>query len=278
MLGSIIGDTVGSRYEYVNHRSKYFVLFSKACRFTDDTVCTLAVGETLMNNYPISFTQKGLAKIKKELVENFIKYVKKYPDVGYGGMFHSWATESKDHQPYNSFGNGSAMRIAPVGWLANSKQEVIKLSRTVSEVTHNHPEGIKGAEAIAMCIYLARKGKSKEKIKEYIYDHYYPIIEYLDYNVLLKSYRFDVSCEGSVPEAIYAFLISNSFEDTIRTAVSIGGDTDTIACMAGSIAEAYYRNKETELLLKEFMSKDYLGRNEKKLVNRFYRLIKNTNN
>ena len=273
MLGAIIGDVVGSRYEYYNNKSKYFVLFSRACRFTDDSVCTLAVGKTLIDNYPIDYSNKGLNKIKKDLVKNFIDFVKQYPDVGYGGMFYNWATSDNYHKPYNSYGNGSAMRISPVGWLANSKEEVIKLSRTVSEVTHNHPQGIKGAEAVAMCIYMARKGKSKKEIKEYVYDNYYPIIEYLDYKELVKTYKFDVSCEGSVPQAIYAFLISNSFEDCIRTAISIGGDSDTICCIAASIAEAFYQNKDTDSIKKEFLVNNYLSNKEKSVIDAFYKCV-----
>lgn len=274
MLGAIIGDTVGSRFEYFNHKSKEFELFYRSCRFTDDSVCTMAVAETLLDHFPIDYSKRGLEELKKNLVENFIRYVKAYPDVGYGGRFYEWATEGNEHLPYNSWGNGSAMRISPVGWLADSEEEVMKLAQAVSEVTHNHPEGIKGAQAVAMCIYMARKGKDKEEIKDFIYDRFYPILDYLDYDELVKTYRFDVSCQGSVPQAIYCFLISSGFEDTIRTAVSIGGDTDTIACIAGSIAEAYYQNEETQKLLKKFLSMGYLNENEKHAIQKFYKCIK----
>lgn len=275
MLGAIIGDTVGSRYEWRNHKSKDFELFHKSCRFTDDSACTMAVAETLMKHYPIDYSDEGLNSLKKDLIENFIKYVKTYPDVGYGGSFYRWATEEGDHKPYNSWGNGSGMRVSPVGWMVNSEEEVLKLVEATAEVTHNHPEGIKGAQAVAMCIFMARKGKSKEEIKEYIYDRFYPILDYLDYDELVKTYRFDVSCQGSVPQAIYCFLISDSFEDAIRTAVSIGGDTDTIACMAGSIAEAYYQNDETYRLIDEFLSKNYLNDKEKDIVEDFYKCVEN---
>ena len=273
MLGAIIGDVVGSRYEWKNHKNKDFELFHKSCRFTDDSVCTMAVAETLMNHYPIDYSEEGLNSIKKDLVDTFIRCVKEYPDVGYGGRFYNWATTSKDHKAYNSWGNGSAMRVSPVGWLANSEDEVMKLSKAVSEVTHNHPEGIKGAQAVAMFIYLARKGKSKEEIKEYIYDHFYPILDYLDYDELIKAYKFDVSCQGSVPEAIYCFLISESYEETIRTAVSIGGDTDTICCIAGSIAEAYYQDEDTEAVFAQFLSMKYLSDNQKEMIRKFHETV-----
>ncbi len=276
MLGAIIGDTVGSRYEWKNHKSKEFELFNRSNRFSDDSACTMAVAETLMKFLPIDYSDEGLNKIKKALTESLIRCVKTYPDVGYGGRFYRWATESKDHLPYNSWGNGSAMRVSPVGWIANNEDEVMKLAKATAEVTHNHPEGIKGAQAIAMCIYMARKGKSKEEIKEYIYDHFYPILDYFDYDELVKTYRFDVSCQGSVPQAIYCFLISSSFEDAIRTAVSIGGDTDTIACMTGGIAEAFYRDEDTERLKDEFLSKKYLNDEEKRMVEDFYKCAANS--
>ena len=274
MLGAIIGDTVGSRYEFFNHKSKDFELFYRNCRFTDDSACTMAVAETLLDHCPIDYSKEGLEAIKKDLVDNLVRYVKKYPDVGYGGKFYEWATSGGDHLPYNSWGNGSAMRVSPVGWIANSEDEVMKLAKAVSEVTHNHPEGIKGAQVAAMCIFMARQGKSKEEIKDYIYDHFYPILDYLNYDELVKTYKFDVSCQGSVPEAIYCFLISKSYEDTLRTAVSIGGDTDTICCIAGSIAEAYYQNEETEKLFRHFLSMNYLNEQEKQMVDRFDKQIK----
>ena len=258
MIGALLGDTVGSRYEFCNIKSKDFDLFHPICTFTDDSVCSIAVAKALLKHYPIKYDEKSLEEIKKDIVTNLVEYVEKYPDSGYGGHFYDWAIFDDKHLPYNSWGNGSAMRVSSVGWLANSKQEVLKLAKVTAEVTHNHPEGIKGAEAIAICIFMARNGETKEEIKEYIYDNFYPILDYLDYDELVKTYKFDVSCGGSVPEAIYAFLISNSFEDTIKTAVSIGGDTDTIACMAGAIAEAYYQDKKTDEIINEFISKGYL--------------------
>lgn len=249
MLGAILGDVIGSRYEFYNIKSKDFPLFHSVCTYTDDTVCTVAVAKTLLDNYPIDYSEKGLEKIKKDLVNNLVSFVRKYPNSGYGGHFYNWAM-SDNHEPYNSWGNGAGMRISPVAYIANTEEEVKKLSKAVTEVTHNHPEGIKGAEAVAMAIFMARNDKTKEEIKEYICNNYYPGIIKLDYKDLVKHYEFDVSCQGSIPQAIYCFLISEDFEDAIRTAVSIGGDSDTVACMTGAIAEAYY--KDISAVLKEF--------------------------
>lgn len=276
MLGAIIGDVAGSRYEFKNNRSKLFVLLSKTCRFTDDSVLTIAVAKTLLDNYPIDYSDKGLEKIKKELVNNVIDFVSRYPDRGYGMRFFLWATSKGKHEPYNSYGNGSAMRVSPVGWLANSVEEVKTLAKLTAEITHNHPEGIKGAEAIALCIFLARQGKTKEEIKEYIYEKYYPELDYFNYEELKKTNEFDETCQGSVPEAIYCFLISKNFEDAIKTAISIGGDSDTIACMAGSIAEAYYKNDEgLPQIINDFDEKQYLPKEYVEIVNRFLDVVGN---
>ena len=278
MLGAIIGDVVGSRYEFANIKSKSFPMFHPVCTYTDDTVCTIAVAKTLIDNYPIDYSDEGLNKIKEDLIENFKHFVNEYPNSGYGGSFYSWAMGNyrNGYKPYNSWGNGSGMRISPVGWIANSIEEVKKLSKAVSEVTHNHPEGIKGAEAIAMCIYMARIGKTKEEIKEYIYDNYYPELDYLDYEELLDTYEFDVSCQGSVPEAIFCFLISEGFNDVIKAAVSIGGDSDTIACMAGAIAEAYYKDKQDITpIINRFNKRIALPKEFVDITNEFLKLIGN---
>lgn len=275
MLGAIIGDVVGSRYEFANIKSKSFPMFHPVCTFTDDTVCTIAVAKTLIDNSPIDYSDEGLNKIKKDLINNFKHFVEKYPNYGYGGSFFEWAM-SDSKEPYNSWGNGSGMRISPVGWIANSEEEVKKLSKAVSEVTHNHLEGIKGAEAIAMCIFMARLGKTKDEIKEYIYDNYYPELDYLDYEELLDTYEFDVSCQGSVPQAIFCFLIGEGFNDVIKTAVSIGGDSDTIACMAGAIAEAYYINKQDITpTIKKFNENISFPKEFVDITNNFLKLIKN---
>ena len=278
MLGAIIGDVVGSRYEFGGMKGKSFPMFHPMCTFTDDTVCTIAVAKTLIDNYPVDYSEEGLNKIKKDLIENFKYFVKKYPDCGYGRNFYYWATGhyKNGYKPYNSWGNGSGMRISPVGWIANSEDEVKKLSKAVSEVTHNHPEGIKGAEAITMCIYMARLGKTKEEIKEYIYDNYYPELDYLDYEELLETYEFDVSCQGSVPQAIFCFLIGEGFNDVIKTAVSIGGDSDTIACMAGAIAEAYYKDKQDITpTIKKFNENISFSKEFVDITNNFLKLVKN---
>lgn len=253
MIGAIIGDMVGSIYEFANIKSKEFNIFNSMNRMTDDSYLTIAVAKALINNYPIKYDEESINRIKKDLIFEFKEMVKRYPDAGFGGSFYRWSLGKfgKGYPPYSSFGNGSAMRTSSVGWIANSIEEVKKLSKIVSEVTHNHVEGIKGAEATSVCIYLARIGKSKEYIKQYVIDNYYPRINDLDFDTLVKEYTFDVTCQGSVPESIYAFLISDDLEDTIRNCMAIGGDCDTTAAIAGAIAEAYYSPK----YLSEFESK-----------------------
>ena len=243
MIGAIIGDIVGSAYEFrrYNVKHKDFVLVSDRTRFTDDTVLTIAVCEALLKNYPFDLSKVSLNKLRRDAVESIVKWHDKYPDVGYGGRFRQWCSRG-DRKPYYSLGNGSGMRISAVGWLCQSEKEIKAISNAVTYVTHSHPEGLKGAEAIAMCIYMARIGKSKEEIRERMIQDYYPRIAELDYDELVRNYKFDSTAPGSIPEAIYCFLISKDFEDCLRTAVSIGGDSDTIACMACGIAEAYYRN------------------------------------
>lgn len=273
MIGAVIGDVVGSRFEFSNIKSKEFVLFRPMCTFTDDTVCTMAIAQTLIRYYPIDYSEENLEIIKNDIIANLVQYCNRYKDRGYGGMYRRWLKGENYFRPYNSYGNGSAMRVSSVGWIGNSEEEVKKLAKLTAEVTHNHPEGIKGAEAIAMCIYMARTHKSKQEIKDYIYDHYYPILDYLDYNELIESYDFDETCEGSVPQAIYCFLISNSFEDAIKTAVSIGGDSDTIACMTGAIAEAYYQNDETDKVIKEFINKKYIPKEFLGIYEELHRIV-----
>jgi ADP-ribosylglycohydrolase len=227
MLGAIIGDIVGSVYEWNNIKTKDFPLFSERGFFTDDTVMTIAVADALMNG--------GTA-------ENFIDSMKRigrqYPDSGYGGNFRRWLF-SDDREPYNSWGNGSAMRVAPCGWFAESIGEAETLAEKSAIVTHNHPEGVKGAQATAAAIYLARAGAEKGKIKEYIESTFaYDLSRTLD--EIRPNYRFNESCQETVPEAIIAFLESVDFEDAIRNAISLGGDSDTLAAITGSIAEATY--------------------------------------
>ena len=232
MLGAIIGDVVGSLYEFSSSKSKDFELLTPSCHLTDDSLMTIAVGCACVTSDTCdkeSF-QLTLCRLMREIGNM-------YPNAGYGRGFYEWLTD-EDAGAYNSYGNGSAMRVSPVAWAASNLEEAQRLARWSAEVTHNHPEGIKGAEAIAICIFLARQGKEKEEIREYIDTNYYPMDFTLD--EIRPSYRFDVTCQGSVPQGIMCFLESNDFEDAIRNAVSLGGDGDTIAAMAGAIAEAYY--------------------------------------
>ena len=229
MLGALVGDIVGSVYEFHNVKYTDFELFTPWTNFTDDSVMTLAVAKWLMEDE--SRSMQGLAYYMQELG-------KKYPNAGYGGNFSAWLYQ--DHpQPYNSWGNGSGMRVSPVGLYAKTLDEALALAAVTAAVTHNHPEGVKGAQAIAASMFLCREGRSKEEIRDYVervfdYDLHRRIED------IRPSYSFDVSCQGSVPEAIIAFLEGNDFEEVIRLAVSIGGDSDTIACMAGAIAACLY--------------------------------------
>ncbi len=232
MIGAIAGDIIGSRFEANNIKSKEFKLFDSDCEFTDDSVMTIAVAKALMEYKKI----QNIDTFKETLIKTMHEVGNLYPDCGYGGRFYVWITR-RCHKPYNSFGNGSAMRVSPVGWYAKSIEECETLAKATAEITHNHPEGIKGAVAVAGAIFLAKKGRSMEEIKKYV-SKYYTINFTLD--EIRDSYEFFETCQESVPQAIEAFFESTSFEDAIRNAVSIGGDSDTIAAIAGSIAEAYY--------------------------------------
>lgn len=244
MLGAIVGDIVGSIYEWRNIKTKDFPLFGSRCSFTDDTVMTCAVAEAVMNGGK-----------REDFIKAMKKYGRLYPNVGYGGKFRAWLF-SDGSAPYGSFGNGSAMRVSPCAWAVKcdsvSKAELPdrcrNLARLSAEVTHNHPEGVKGAVATADAIFLCRcyfgdssmeSSEKKRLIKEHIEREYgYDLSKTLD--EIRPSYRFDVSCQGSVPQAITAFLESTDFEDAIRNAISIGGDSDTVAAITGSMAEAAY--------------------------------------
>ena len=245
MLGAIIGDIVGSRFEFNNHRNKDFELFTDQCRITDDSVMTLAVAKALIEAEKTKVN--SVAKYQNEhdyyaLVENMtIRYMqeigRKYPNCGYGGMFSQWIFCDKP-KSYNSFGNGAAMRVSPVGYFARTESEAIKLSKAVTIVTHDHLEGIKGAEATVEAIFMARCGFKKDAIRNKINRDYYS----LDFTIdqIRDTYQFNETCQKTVPQAIQAFLESTSFEDAIRTAISLGGDSDTLAAITCSIAEAYY--------------------------------------
>lgn len=231
MIGAVIGDIVGSRFEWNNIKTKDFELLNYRCDFTDDTVMSLAVASALLKCKCDYSNLRLLAAKEMHSMGN------KYPSRGYGGAFAEWLRSTKP-KPYNSFGNGAAMRVSAVGFVAKSIEEVKDLSNKVTSVTHNHPEGIKGAEATAMAVYLAKEGKSILEIRDYMNDNYYPMNFTLD--EIRENYEFNVSCQGTVPQAIMAFLESTGFEDAIRNAISIGGDSDTIAAITGGIAEAYY--------------------------------------
>ncbi len=234
MLGAILGDMIGAPYEFDRSpKVKEFPLFSRRSAFTDDTVMTIAVAEALMDSLG-----KTDEEIRKALVSSMLKWGKRYPDAGYGGMFYQWLHE-KNPKPYGSFGNGSAMRVSSAGWLSDTIGETRRIARLTAEVTHNHPEGIKGAEATASAIFLARSGWSKEKIRDYITEEFgYDLSRTCD--EIRPGYRHIETCQATVPEAITAFLAGEDFEDVIRTAVSLGGDCDTLTCIAGGMAEAFY--------------------------------------
>ena len=231
MIGAIIGDIAGSRFEWNNYKSKKIKLFHKRCRPTDDSIMSLAVAKAILES------AEDFADLSAGAVSRMQELGRLYKNAGYGGNFYRWIF-ADDPQPYNSFGNGSAMRVGPCGYAARSLEEAKELSVKVTKVTHNHPEGMKGAEAVAAAIFLARDGKSKEEIRDYIRENYYQIDFTIDQ--IRPKYTFDVSCQGSVPVALEAFFESTDFEDAIKTAISAGGDSDTIGAITGSIAEAYY--------------------------------------
>jgi ADP-ribosylglycohydrolase len=224
MLGAIAGDVVGSVHEGALTKTKNFPLFTPRSTFTDDSVLTVAVAEWILTG--------------KNLVDLLHKYFHTYPDRGYGGLFYEWA-EARDRRPYNSYGNGAAMRVSPVGFAFDTLEEVLAWAERSAAVTHNHPEGIRGAQATAAAIYFARQGHSKDQIRESIQSRFgYNLHRRLD--GIRPAYRFDETCQKTVPEALIAFFESTDFEDAIRNAISLGGDADTLACITGGITEAFY--------------------------------------
>lgn len=231
MLGAVIGDVVGSKYEFGTKKSKQFELFTKDNRITDDTVMTLAIAKAFLDSGNNDTSLSTLAVYWMQ------KLGRRYPNAGYGERFYQWIYQQTP-KPYNSFGNGSAMRVSPCAYAAKSLSEAKRLAKITSVVTHNHPEGVKGAQATVSAIWLAKVGATKREIRRYISKHFYPLHKSID--EIRPFYSFDVTCQGSVPEAIECFLESENFEDSIRNAVSLGGDSDTQAAIAGSIAEAYY--------------------------------------
>ncbi len=224
MLGAIAGDIIGSRFEWHPTKETNFELFSSESHFSDDTILTVAVAHSLLEN--ISYA------------ESLKHFGNKY-EAGYGSSFYAWLN-SKSSEPYNSWGNGSAMRVSPVAYAFNSVDEVLKNAKKSAEVTHNHPEGIKGAQAVALAIFLARTGSDKQIIKDELSKRFgYDLDRTLE--AIRPDYVFEVSCQKSVPESIICFLEASGYEETVRNAVSLGGDSDTISCIAGSIAEAFYK-------------------------------------
>ena len=288
MLGAIIGDIVGSIYEFDNIKTKEFEFFQKNMELTDDSAMTLAVANALMDTLETG-NECGFKNLSREISEEKLKLIQnkfgseinpkteleanailrmveignKYPFMSYGTRFRYWLEEPI---PYNSFGNGSAMRVSPVAYIGKNIEEVKFLSREVTKVSHNHEEGIKGAEATAIAIYMARNGSSKEEIKREMEKYYNLDFTYED---LVKNYGFDETCQGTVPEAIYIFLESKDFEDAIKTAISIGGDSDTLAAIVGSIAEAYYGIPG--VLREKALS--YMDSFERKIYDEFEKLI-----
>ena len=262
MYGAIIGDIIGSRYEFKNKPSKDFELFTDQCRFTDDTVMTVAVANAVMASDP----EAGEKEIKDSLVYAMQGFGSMYPKAGYGGGFRKWL-RSEDPKPYGSWGNGSAMRVSAVGWIYPTLERVLEVAGWTAEVTHNHPDGVKGAQCTAAVIFLARAGRGKSAIREYVNN----VFGY-DTDTTVEEFRNkearDISCAETLPRALAAFFEGNSYEDAVRNAASIGGDTDTIAAIAGSMAEAYYGIPD-ELIEK---CNEYLPKELKMVVDHFTKI------
>jgi len=243
MLGTIAGDIIGSWYEFHAIKTKEFELFPPKSKFTDDTTLSMAIAKSILDDEPY--------------LDNVVNFGLRYFEVGYGGSFKKWL-KGDSHEPYNSWGNGSAMRVSAVAWAFESEEKVLEEARKTAVITHNHEEGIKGAEATALAIFMARKGESKETIRERISkDFTYDLSRIVD--EIRPTYKFEVSCQKSVPESIICFLDSDSFEDCIRNCVSLGGDADTMAAIAGGIAEAYYGvPKEIEEQVYGYLSDEFI--------------------
>jgi ADP-ribosylglycohydrolase len=234
MIGAIAGDIIGSVYEFHPIKTKDFPLFSPRCEFTDDTVLTVAVAEAILAG--------------RSYLEAVREIGRRYPGAGYGGFFIRWL-HSEDSRPYNSWGNGSAMRVSPVGFAFQDEEKVLKEAARTAEITHNHPEGVKGAQATALAVFLARTGCTKDQIRSAIKTRFnYDLDRTVD--GIRPSYSFDESCQGTAPEAIIAFLDSTSYEDALRNAISLGGDSDTLACITGGIAEAFYGGVPSQIRAK----------------------------
>ncbi len=257
IIGTICGDIIGSWYEWQSTKRYDFKLLSEYSRFTDDTVCSVAIADALVRNIPFDINLKY--------------WCKRYPRAGYGGMFSSWIY-SFIKGPYNSWGNGSAMRVSSIGAFANNLDDCLSLAKQSAEITHNHPEGIKGAQAVASSIFLALHGYNKNKIKNYIENQFaYNLSR--RYEEIQHTYQFEISCQKSVPESIIAFLESSDYESAVRKAVAVGGDADTMAAIAGGIAAAYY-GEIPQFILKECLNK--LPNDIKNVINQFNTVL-NTN-
>jgi ADP-ribosylglycohydrolase len=244
MLGAIAGDVIGSVHEWAGTKTKDFPLFVPDCTFTDDSVLTIAVADWLLNG--------------NDLVDTLHEYTEHFPQRGYGAMYLEWAMQRR-REPYNSFGNGAAMRVSPVGFAFGGIDDVLAWSARSSAVTHDHPEGIRGAQAIATAISLARQGSTKAEIKGALESRFgYDLARSLDQ--IRPGYEYDITCQGTVPQAVIAFLESVGFEDAIRNAISLGGDADTLACITGGIAEAFYGGIPDDILM------EVVGRLDKRLI------------
>lgn len=231
MIGAIIGDIVGSRFEWNNIKSKDFEFFTKKCSPTDDSIMTLALAQAIL------LSKSDYSDLSQKAVDCMQFIGRNYPGCGYGGSFRYWMF-SDDPKPYYSYGNGAAMRVSAAGFVASSLEEAKDVAKKITEVTHNHPEGIKGAQATAVAIYMAKSGASLLEIRDYIDKKYYPMNFTLD--GIRDTYKFNETCQNTVPQALMAFFESVNFEDSIRNAISIGGDSDTLAAICGGVAEAYY--------------------------------------
>ena len=243
MLGAIIGDVIGSPFEHCNVKTTSFRLFDRGAQCTDDSILSVATADALLN--------------QRDYASTYQDYFHRFPNAGYGGSFVVWANR-RQSQPYNSWGNGSAMRVSPVGWAKNTLDDVLDEAERTAIVTHDHPEGIKGAQAVAACVFLARTKHSRDRIRQFVHEGcHYHLNRSLDQ--IRPTYEFDVSCQGTVPVAVQAFLESTDFETAIRLAISVGGDSDTIACIAGAIAHAFYGGVPKHLMdpvLNIYMSPD----------------------
>ncbi len=255
MIGAIAGDIIGSIYEHSPIKTKNFTLFHPHCTFTDDSVLTIGVAEAILTGRPYLEAVREIGR--------------RYPDAGYGGSFFNWL-HSDNPRPYNSWGNGAAMRVSPVGFAFSTENEALQQATATAEISHNHPEGIKGAQATALAVFMARMGNGKEQIRSQIMQRFgYDLKRSIE--DIRPFYTFDISCGGTVPEAIIAFLDSDSYEDSIRNAISLGGDSDTLACITGGIAEAFYGGVPEEIAIK---TEEYLTPHLWKICERFRRKYK----